>query len=226
MGTRGEWATDLAKAAGNSNPSASLVNWISAWTKGENTRARFNPLATTLDYGDNDCFNSVCVRNYKTRQQGIDATIQTLRGNHPGYSDILDGIRTNDPQRAAAGLIRAPWGTNGALVQNTWALYDVRNEPLLAESGGVETVSTGKPPDAPAEWHNSGHDAGSVIEHSPPSLKPSAGAYNPPPDAPAGGVRIAYVAAGVLMLFLAGFLIIRQYVPTTQIVKTVAAVAA
>ena len=51
MGTRGQWATDFAKALGNPEPSADIVNWISAWTKAEGTKARFNPLAT-LPNGD------------------------------------------------------------------------------------------------------------------------------------------------------------------------------
>lgn len=228
MGTRGEWAKDFAKALGNTSPSADIVNWISAWTKNENTKARFNPLATTLDYGKTTDFNSVGVKNYETREQGIEATVKTVSNfKYPGYKDIVDGILENDVRKSAAGLIRAPWGSNGAMVQNIAATLDVRNEPLLAESGSGKTGSNDKPDTSPLPPSaNHGEDAGRG------HYQPNIGGHVDISGAPASypdldnGKRIMYIGGGILALFIAGMLAIRTYVPTQQIVRTIAEVAA
>lgn len=149
MGTRGAWARDFLQALGNSNPSNQTVNLVAAWTKGENTRAQFNPLATTLDYGDNTKFNNCCggngVKNYKTREQGIQASIMTLQGKHAGYADIVKGLVNNDPNKAYEGMLVSPWGTNFVHVGVIWRTSDVTGEPLKSEEGG--SVSGG-------DWSN------------------------------------------------------------------------
>lgn len=226
MGTRGEWATDFAAALGNTQPSAKMVNWISAWTKGENTEAKFNPLATMLDYGKNTCFNDVCVRNYETRDQGIQAAAQTLQGNYPGYQDIREGIKLDDVNRAANGLIRAPWGTNGALVQNTAALYDVRNEPLKSEGSTItkidETIVHGGTKTENDPLLGIVPVSSVTIEDrraSEESRIASTGEYTDQ------YTRYGYGILGAFFVGIAGFLIIRNYVPTQQVVKTIKAVA-
>jgi len=227
MGTRGQWAKDFAAALGNSNPSADIVNWISAWTKNENTKARFNPLATTLDYGETTNFNSVGVKNYKTRDQGIEATVKTVSNfKYPGYKDIVDGILENDVRKAAAGLIRAPWGSNGAMVQNIAATLDVRNEPLLAEQGAIETLTNDKPDTSPLPPSaNHGEDAGR--NHYQPNIGGHVNVSGAPASYPdlQQGQRIMYIGGGILALWIAVTLAIRTYVPTQQIVRTIASVA-
>lgn len=137
MGTRAQWAKDLASALGNNTPNAEVIRFISAWTVGEGTRAAYNPLATTYDLPPNTSFNSVNVRNFQSRAQGITATVKTLMGNHRGYEDIREGIRTNDAQRSINGLMVAPWGTNGTHVQTVYnSKRDIENEPLLSEPSG------------------------------------------------------------------------------------------
>jgi hypothetical protein len=137
MGTREQWAKDVLSALGNSTPSAKTVSLLASWTKGEDTQAKYNPLATTLKYGDYTKFNNCCggngVKNYKTRQMGIEATIQTLSGNHTGYSDIVAGFKGNDPERALRGMKASPWGTNFAYVENVWRTQNVGSEQLKAE---------------------------------------------------------------------------------------------
>jgi len=225
MGTRGAWGRDLAIALGNPAPSRAIIRWISAWTVGEGTRARFNPLATTYDLPPNTAFNGVGVRNFETRAQGIEATVRTLRGNHPGYSDIVAGIRGNDVQLAQDGLMIAPWGTNGSRVAQVYAARDTSDEPLLAEpdGGDTEVVSRGgtvpEPPRTP-------RDAGDADDPR-PSLRSGPGIMRPG-DAPRVGndLRIAYVIVGSGCLVLALGLAVRTFVPTSQIVKSVAAIAA
>jgi DNA uptake protein ComE-like DNA-binding protein len=146
MGTRGEWSKDFLKALGNSSPSASTINLVAAWTKAEGTKAKFNPLATTLNYGENTPFNSVNVRNFKTRQQGIEASVQTLQGKFTGYADIVRGLKTNDTSLALKGMHASPWGTNFAHVDLTFRTQDVTGERLLSEASDTPSPNTGERP--------------------------------------------------------------------------------
>lgn len=217
MGTRRQWARDFAAALGNPNPSADTLSWISAWLAGENTRAVYNPLATTYDLPPNTNFNSVGVKNYTTRNQGIEATVRTLRGQHTGYADIVKGIVQNDPQTAANGLLVAPWGTNGAAVMARWKSGDVGDALLLSESS-TEKATPSEP---------------NVPLHTPERIPLSGvnpfGAesgnqetYVSPYGELSGGLRTAYVLGGTFLVLVAGFLAIKTYVPVTQIVKAAA----
>lgn len=217
MGTRGDWGTAFAQALGNSAPSDSTVNWIASWTKNENTKAAFNPLATTLKTATSTAFNTAGVQNYPDRASGIDATVRTLMGNHTGYEDIREGIRTNDPNRAANGLLAAPWGSNGAVVKLVWQTTDVRAEDLRAEAGANGNVAA--------------HDPGHLTAGLPNPVHTVQGnATSPAYVATAGDVvdsrSYVYIGAGLLLLGVSGWLLIRTYVPTEQLVKTVAKVAA
>lgn len=236
MITRGEWSIEFARALGQNNPSASTINWISAWTAKEGTRAAYNPLATTYDLPPNTKFNAVGVRNYTNRAQGIEATVRTLRGNHPGYSDIIEGIVTNNPQKSADGLKRAPWGTNGTAVEVLWRNADVRDQNLLTEPE-TQTVES--------------HVQKDTIDHRDTQYTPErdnaaptrrdeqitssdttfslggggGGSWYDLPDA-SDTQRYASIIGGGLLVFLAVILAIKTYVPTQQIVRTVAEVAA
>lgn len=138
MGSRGQWARDLANGLGNPSPSPKIVNLISAWTRQEfgsdvTEAASYNPLATKFEHGVYTPYNSVGVKNYATRATGLEATVLTLRGNHAGYADIVRGIQTNDPERALAGMRQAPWGTNMQRVEQVYRSADVSIETLPNE---------------------------------------------------------------------------------------------
>ncbi len=226
MGTRRQWAKDFAAALGNANPSASTLSWISAWLAKENTRARFNPLATTYNLPPNTDFNSVGVKNFATRNQGIEATVRTLRGAHAGYADIIKGIATNDPQTAANGLMVAPWGTNGAAVMAVWKTSDVGDAMLKSEPETATSSSIAKPEPPPSN----------VPLHTPERI-PLDGVNPIGPESanqetyvsPYGeltpSIRTAYVIGGFFLVLVAGFLAFKTYVPVTTIAKTVAEVA-
>ena len=87
---------------------ASIVIWEAA----ENTQARWNPLATTLPMKGATVFNSHGVRNYKSLEQGIEASAQTLyRGiTAHGYGAILDALRRcAEPEVTAAAINASNW---------------------------------------------------------------------------------------------------------------------
>lgn len=81
-----------------------------AWMTAENTKARFNPLATTrtapgsTDYNDNE----PPVQNYISFRQGVDATYDTIA--LPYYADVrraLDGRAS--PRRILEAVGASPW---------------------------------------------------------------------------------------------------------------------
>jgi len=134
MGTRGDWSKAFLLALGNASPSEKIINFVASWTKAENTEARFNPLATTLDYGTNTKFNSANVRNYQSREQGIQASVMTLNGNHAGYANLKRALLANDGNAALSSGGLDTWGSGSSRVSVIWGTSDVRNEALLSET--------------------------------------------------------------------------------------------
>lgn len=89
------------------------AKFMDAWHKAEGGRARFNPLNTTQPWPRATNFNSAGVKSYKTRRNGIDATVKTLKNGN--YGKILRLLRKgNADYRDLADAVEAsPWGTKG-----------------------------------------------------------------------------------------------------------------
>lgn len=210
MGTRGEWARDFAAALGNSAPSAATVRWISAWTAQEDTKAAYNPLATTHVAGGATAFNSAGVKNFPTRAVGIAATVSSIRGDHPGYSDIVYGITANKPEVAQAGLYIAPWGSNGRSVDNIYRATsrNVEDEPLKSEAGAagaatdraVPATASPTPMGDDSGWGDGGGGGGDWTIS--------------PDEAQEAATRISKVIVGVVMIGIAINIAIKAYVPS------------
>lgn len=64
--------------------------FLQGWANIEGTKARYNPLATTLRQPGSTSFNSVGVQNYPTPEIGVAATADTLR-NYPAVLAVLRG---------------------------------------------------------------------------------------------------------------------------------------
>jgi len=143
MGTRGAWTTSFLQALGNNRSDENIERFVSAWTKVENTEARYNPLATTLDYGRWTNFNSVGVKNYSSYQEGIEASVATLQGDHLGYRRLLEGLQNNDVQECLMSGGLDTWGSGSARVGAIYALGDTRGEELKSDSG---TAASGANP--------------------------------------------------------------------------------
>ena len=85
---------------------------IVAWASQENTSAGWNPLATTYDEPGATLFNSAGVRNYSSLQQGLDATVGTLRSGFQshGYRAIVEDLRLcADPITTAVAINASDW---------------------------------------------------------------------------------------------------------------------
>lgn len=121
--SRVQWSLDLLNALGNTQPTIETVVFITAWQAGENTNAAFNPLATTQSADGATCFNYIngrCgVRNYTSREQGLQATIETITNGY--YPNILAGLQTNQPELALNDGELGVWGTGGGNVRERYA---------------------------------------------------------------------------------------------------------
>lgn len=214
---RGVWAAQLANALGNPSPDALTLNWVSAWLAGENTAAQYNPLATCQDMPGATPFNPpACVKNYPDHQTGIDATVKTLTHGYPGYADIRKGIATNDPELAMRGLYAAPWGTNAAKVENVWRTSDTRETELRSHPADGQEQPSG---DQSFIGGAIGYAKGSIADAT--DVTTAVTGF----DIANTGARVALGLAGVICIVVALGLAVRTYVPTQQIVKTIAAVA-
>lgn len=204
---RGTWATDFLRALGNTNPDARTVNFVASWTLGENTRAKYNPLATTQPMAGGTNFNSVGVKNYITHEEGIQASVKTLTNGR--YPSILEGLRNNDPERAVNALELGTWGT-GLGFTTLWRLGDHRNEMLLSHPAG-DTPET--PPQPP--WGPGGGGGGSWDDPVPPD----------PYATMNDGKRLRFILVGVLFVGIAIVITLKTYVPGGDIAALAAKVA-
>ena len=98
------WARQLVWAimdrAGVEHQPADPGNWwwLVAWAQLEDTRATFNPLATTLDRSGATRFNDAGVKNYPSLTVGVNAAAATLisRPYVDGSPDAVDVRRGYD----------------------------------------------------------------------------------------------------------------------------------
>ena len=82
---------------------------VVAWETSESTDAAFNPLATTHEMEGATDFNSVGVKNFRSLEQGLDASRDTLQGGADsyGYAAILSSLQACAPAKATAEAINA-----------------------------------------------------------------------------------------------------------------------
>jgi hypothetical protein len=113
------------------NPTPEKIKFLKAWRQAEGGRATNNPFNTTKNIpGDADTnYNSIGVKNYPSRQAGLDATVATLKLKY--YKDLLS--RLMDDSSTAEEIAASPdlktWGT-GAGVTNVLAGRTISPPPI------------------------------------------------------------------------------------------------
>jgi hypothetical protein len=90
------------------------IGFVTAWEAAEggnwNNAARYNPINTTEREPGSWSMNSVGVQAYPSWQEGMQATVTTIRNGN--YQGILDALAAGDSAQAAANAVGAsPWGT-------------------------------------------------------------------------------------------------------------------
>lgn len=101
------------------------MKFMYAWRQGEGAKAAFNPFNTTKKKEKSTFYNCLSrkndkcvggVRNYSSQQEGIDATVETLKLSY--YSCITDGLKNDIGAKKIARQCKSAlktWGT-GELV--------------------------------------------------------------------------------------------------------------
>lgn len=108
-----QWARALLSRLGYSTSNAN-VTAIMAWMRAEggnwNNSAHYNPLNTTQRMSGSSSMNSVGVQSYTSWEQGLQATVTTLRNGY--YGPILSALKSGKSANAVAqAVVGSPWGT-------------------------------------------------------------------------------------------------------------------
>ena len=95
------------------------MKFFYAWRQSEGGKARNNPFNTTQSKPGSTFYNclkkgvSGCksgVRNYLSSQDGIDATVRTIKNGR--YQNIINSLKSGDSaEKSALALKSSPWGT-------------------------------------------------------------------------------------------------------------------
>jgi len=98
------------------NNLALLRAWQQAEGGGTANNANFNPLNTTQGAKGASSINSVGVKSYRSAQQGIQATVQTLLNGY--YGPIIAAMRNDaHPNVTASAIAKSPWGTGSGVLR-------------------------------------------------------------------------------------------------------------
>lgn len=106
------------------------MKFMYAWRQAEGKGGTYNPFNTTWDLPGSVAINSHGVKSYKSLEDGMVATVKTLK--HPRYSCIVNGLRDNigADQIAKCESLKT-WGT-GDLVVKVVNGYNSGAKPKLA----------------------------------------------------------------------------------------------
>ena len=105
----GAWAQSFLTALGAPTSRGNLVAVI-AWEAAEGTMATWNPLATTIAMPGNTVYNSHGVKNYRSKEQGIEASIMTLGRPGHGYDAIVASLRSGaEAMETGRAINRSDW---------------------------------------------------------------------------------------------------------------------
>jgi hypothetical protein len=118
-------------------------NALVHWSTKENTRAYWNPLATTHRITDKSCtFNTANVQNYISKGDGIDATVWTLSlGYYAPIRNMLS-LKAFDEQAIINAL--NTWGTGKGPVREWKNTYPQSNQ-ITTTVGAEDCMSPGSP---------------------------------------------------------------------------------
>jgi hypothetical protein len=100
-----DWAKSFLRALGAPVVRNNMIVVV-AWEAAEGTNATWNPLATTMGAEGASNFNEVGVKNYLSKEQGVDASIRTLTRPGLGYEAVLDGLERGAPPMETAHAIQ------------------------------------------------------------------------------------------------------------------------
>jgi hypothetical protein len=103
-------------------PTKSNMLFLYAWRQAEGGGAKNNPFNTTQKMEGATNYNKIGVKNYRTSEDGIEATCKTLINGRDkyGYDKIIDGLK-NDVglSKLSDAVVNSKWGTKDLLSRIT-----------------------------------------------------------------------------------------------------------
>jgi hypothetical protein len=110
--------TDILKGIGATNSKYNLL-WMKVWRISEGAKATYNPWNSTQKITSgipSTRYNSVGVQNYFTFQNGVDATITTMKNGHYPYiiKALQKGIKDYAEMKELATLVQM-WDMTGKI---------------------------------------------------------------------------------------------------------------
>jgi hypothetical protein len=85
-----EFYKQILKCVG-AEPTKDNMSFMYVWRQAEGGKASFNPFNTTKSVPNATNYNSANVKNYKTMEDGVKATCDTLKLGY--YTDIVNGLK-------------------------------------------------------------------------------------------------------------------------------------
>lgn len=134
-GERETRAIALLNALGNTAPSFQIMDFVVQWSiaedRGNGAIQRNNPWNTTQPgFNDTGCNMDDCVREYPTWDDGLAATVHTLRNGN--YDALVAALLSNDPERAKAELFASPWASSHYGYGTLWPVPEVQQGAPVA----------------------------------------------------------------------------------------------
>lgn len=114
-------------------PTNENMKFMYAWRQAEGASAKNNPFNTTMQKSDSTSYNSAGVKNYKSKEDGIQATCDTLK--LPYYTSLVSQLKSGN--YTANELAK-----NNLTALKKWGTGDL----LLKVTNSYENGSTPKPP--------------------------------------------------------------------------------
>lgn len=118
-------------------------SFLQAWQAHEGGTASYNPLNTTQGAQGATSYNSVGVKNFTSAQQGLSATVQTLRNGY--YPGILRALQSGNPQwtpELAKNL--NTWGTGSGWMKG---YKSTKVQDSYPSAGNASSPTTANQPD-------------------------------------------------------------------------------
>lgn len=143
------WQAQILRSVGAPVTPQNLL-FVNDWAKAEGGGATNNPFNTTQPAAGASSYNSVGVRNYRTPQQGIQATVQTLENGR--YGNILSALRQGTSAKdEAAALADSPWGTGSLVLKMLGGQPQTAAGPPISHAvGSALAAAAPARPQAPA----------------------------------------------------------------------------
>jgi hypothetical protein len=114
---------DVLVGIGVPTPNQPQLRFMQIWRQHEGGKAAWNPFNTTLNTSNSIPYNYVSVRNYFSKEEGLRATINTLRDSR--YSNVVNAIKNikteKDINNAISAVNSSPWGSK--IIPSTSSSY-------------------------------------------------------------------------------------------------------